>query len=183
VTYRTAPYADAPGLGIRHDRAYWISQIQSSFTNPGDRDYADLDVKTYGCGGSERTFAANPPGAGTDPVPWESQSFSVSGSTPIAQQNRLEATLANVSSFSVDGSLAGASLRPDAPLDYHVVTNGPAAITISGVRVLHFGAAGTYDGTDLPEPSGALGFAGSAVLLAGLQRPRSERLRANTSAA
>ena len=91
VTYRTAPYGDSPELGIRHDRAYWVSEIVSSFSDPGERDYADVDIKTYGCGGSERTFAEDLPGAGADPVPWESQSFSVSGSTPIAQQNRIEA--------------------------------------------------------------------------------------------
>ena len=111
VTYRTAPYADSPELGIRHDRAYWVSQIVTPFTSPAERDYGDVDVKTYGCGGSDRTFAADPPGAGTDPVAWESQSFSVSGSTPIAQQNRIEATLANVASFAVDGSIAGACRR------------------------------------------------------------------------
>jgi pimeloyl-ACP methyl ester carboxylesterase len=172
VTYRTAPWADSPELGIRHDRAYWISQILSSFSDPAERDYADVDIQTYGCGGSERTFAADLPGAGEDPVPWESQSFSVSGSTPIAQQNRIEATLANVESFAVDGSIAGACIRADEPLDYHVVTNGPTTITISGYRVLSFGEAGTYDGTELPEPSGSLGLAASAALLALLQRRR-----------
>jgi pimeloyl-ACP methyl ester carboxylesterase len=175
VTFRTAPYADgeSPVLGIRHDRAYWVSQIVSSFTPPyGERDYADVDVKTYGCGGAERTFAADPPGAGSDPVPWESQSFSVSGSTPIAQSNRIEATLANVSSFALDGSIGGACLRPDQPLDYHIVTNGPTTITVSGYRVLAFGAAGTYDGTDLPEPGATAGLAGGAGLLAALARRR-----------
>ena len=119
VTYRTAPYGESPELGIRHDRAYWVSQIRSSYSEPyGERDYADVDIKTYGCGGSERTFAADPPGAGSDPVPWESQSFSVSGSTPIEQQNRIEATLAHVSSLAADGSIGGACIRADQPLDY-----------------------------------------------------------------
>jgi hypothetical protein len=172
ITYRTAPYADSAQLGIRHDRAYWVSDIVSSFTNPAERDYGDVDVKTYGCGGSERTFAADPPGAGDDPVPWESQSFSVSGSTPIAQQNRIEATVSNVSSFAIDGSLGGACIAANQPLDYHVVTNGPTTITVSGYRELAFPAAGTYDGTDLPEPSGTLGLVSSAALLAALYRRR-----------
>ena len=136
VTYRTAPYGDSPELGIRHDRAYWVSEIVSSFSDPGERDYADVDIKTYGCGGSERTFAEDLPGAGPDPVPWESQSFSVSGSTPIAQQNRIEATLANVSSFAVDGTIAGACIDPETPLDYHVTPTDPSTITFSGYSLL-----------------------------------------------
>jgi hypothetical protein len=181
VTFRTAPYADSPGLGIRHDRAYWVSDIRSSFTEPyGERDYADVDIKTYGCGGSERTFVADPPGAGSDPVPWESQSFSVSGSTPIAQQNRIEATVSNVSSFAIDGSLGGACIAANQPLDYHVVTNGPTTITVSGYRELAFPAAGTYDGTDLPEPDEALGLTACAALLSALRRRRS---RASSAAA
>jgi pimeloyl-ACP methyl ester carboxylesterase len=169
VTFRTAPYADAPELGIRHDRAYWVSQIVSSFTDPGERDYADVDIKSYGCGGSERTFAADPPGAGDDPVPWESQSFSVSGSVPIAQQNRIEATLANVASLLVDVTSAGACIA-NAPIDYHVVTDGPATIALNDSRVLSFPAAGTYDGTFLPEPGSALGLGAGIALLAGLAR-------------
>jgi len=176
VTYRTAPYGESPELGIRHDRAYWVSQIRSSYSEPyGERDYADVDIKTYGCGGSERTFAADPPGAGSDPVPWESQSFSVGGATPNEQQNRIEATLAHVSSLAADGSIGGACIRADQPLDYHVVTDGATTITISDYRVLSFPAAGTYDGTDLPEPSSALGLAASSALLAVLYRRRARR--------
>jgi pimeloyl-ACP methyl ester carboxylesterase len=172
VTFRTAPYADSPELGIRHDRAYWVSDIVSSFDEPyGERDYADVDIKTYGCGGSERTFGADPPGAGDDPVPWESQSFSVTGSTPIAQQNRIEATLANVESLVVDVRNTGACIA-NAPVAYHVVTNGPTAIALNDGRELSFPAAGTYDGTFLPEPGATVGFAGGAGLLAALARRR-----------
>jgi pimeloyl-ACP methyl ester carboxylesterase len=175
VTYRTAPYADAPELGIRHDRAYWVSDIVSSFSEPyGERDYADVDIKSYGCGGSERTFVADPPGAGDDPVPWESQSFSVVGSTPIVQQNRIEATLANVTSLTVDVRATGACIA-NAPVAYHVVTNGPTAIALSDSRVLSFPAAGTYDGTYLPEPNQRLGLAAAALLAMLARRRRRER--------
>jgi pimeloyl-ACP methyl ester carboxylesterase len=170
VTYRTAPYGDSPELGIRHDRAYWVSEIVSRFANPGERDYADVDIKSYGCGGAERAFTSDAPGAGTDPVPWESQSISVSGSVPIVQQNRIEATLANVTSVAVDGSIGGACIRPDEPLAYHVVTDGPTAIAISDYRVLEFDTAGTYDGIDLPEPGAMAGLVGGAALLAMLAR-------------
>ncbi len=168
VTFRTEPWVDAPELGIRHDRAYWISQIRGAQT--GERDYVDIDIKTFGCGGAERTFAEDPAGVGTDPVPWESQSFSVSGSTPIPQQNRIEATLANVASFDVDGSVAGACIDPEAPLDYRVVTDGPTQITISGHRMLSLSGAGTHEGTLLPEPGVALGLGAGAALLAALRR-------------
>jgi hypothetical protein len=64
VTYRTAPYGDSPGLGIRHDRAYWVSDIVSLVRRSAERDYSDVDVKTFGCGGTERTFAEDLPGRG-----------------------------------------------------------------------------------------------------------------------
>src|SRR5262249_18842701 len=117
-----------------------------------------------------------PPGAGDDPVPWESQSFSVSGSTPIAQQNRIEATLANVTSLTVDVRNTGACIA-NAPVDYHVVTNGPTAIALNDSRVLSFPAAGTYDGTYLPEPSGVLGIIASSALLGGLRAMQPRRRR------
>jgi hypothetical protein len=77
-----------------------------------------------------------------------------------------------VSSFAVDGTIAGACIDPATPLDYHVETNSPTTITISGYRVLSFDAAGTYDGTLLPEPASALGLLSGAVLLAALRRRR-----------
>ena len=168
VTYRTEPWADAPELGIVHDRAYWISEITGVAT--GERDYADIDILTFGCGGEERTFVQDAPGADVDPVPWESQSFSVSGATPITPDNRIEATLANIDSFFVDGSIAGACLDPNLPLDYLVTTDGPAEIRLLGHHTISLPGAGTFSGSVLSEPSGALALAAGATLLVALQR-------------
>ena len=53
VTYRTAPYGDSPELGIRHDRAYWVSEIVSSFSDPRRarlrrRRHQDLRLRRLG---------------------------------------------------------------------------------------------------------------------------------------
>ncbi len=177
VTYRTAPFADSPELGIRHDRAYWISEIRSTYTDPEERDYADIDIKSFGCGGFERTFAENPPSVGIDPVPWEAQSFSVVGLTPIAPQNRIEATLGHVASFAIDASSGGACLDSQTPIDYSITTDGPAQITLSDSRVIELAGAGTHEGTLLPEPGAMPGLAGGGALLWALARRR-KRARA-----
>ena len=93
-----------------------------------------------------------------------------SNSTPIAQQNRIEATLANVTSFAIDGTIgARASTRPAARLSRrHRRSDDDHDL---GPSHAGFAAAGTYDGTICPSP-GPAGLAGGAALLAALARRR-----------
>jgi len=170
VTFRTEPWAEAPELGIRHDRAYWITDIEGVLT--GERDYVDVDVLSFGCGGEERLFAEDPPGAGPSPVPWTSTSISQTGTAPIAPQNRIEATLANVASLHVEGHTLGACLDPNQPLEYLVTTDGPTQISFTGHETIALPGAGTYESTSLPEPSGALALGAGGALLGALARRR-----------
>jgi predicted esterase len=140
VTYRTAPFLDDPAQGIVHDRAYWVSQIRPASKDP--TAYEDVDLTTYGCGGSVPTTETGT-GAGPDPVPWMSDFRRQTGLTALPQRAALEGSVRNVASLTVDASatcLTGA-------LAYKVVSDGPATIAFSDGRSLRFGGAGTHTGT------------------------------------
>jgi hypothetical protein len=162
---------DAPALGIRHDRAYWVHDIVGR--GAAEDEYFDVELTSWGCGGSlDQTAVTFPAQTGDDPVPWTSQEGAITGQTPLAQQNRIEGHLLDVASAGIDGSIGGACIDPATPLSYRITTDGPAQITISGYRQLQLPAAGTHEGVLLPEPSAAAGLAGGAALLAALARRR-----------
>jgi pimeloyl-ACP methyl ester carboxylesterase len=129
VLFTTAPFLDAPQYGIRHDRAYWVSELRG---RGGEGDYATVDLTTAGCGGSlpvlERT-----PGAGDDPVPWTSDDQHAASHTPLARQPKLEGTLTNVASATIDARracLAGAAVA------YDLTSDGPARLKLSDGRTI-----------------------------------------------
>jgi dienelactone hydrolase len=169
VRYRAEPWVDAPALGIRHDRAYWVHDIVGR--GAAEDEYFDVELTAFGCGGTlDQTTVAFPAATGDDPVPWTSQEGSVTGQTALPVQNRLEGQLRNVVSAGVDGTIAGACIDPAAPLTYRLTTDGPVAITVSGYRQLALPGAGTHEGVLLPEPSPGLGLAAGAALLCALGR-------------
>lgn len=138
VVFTTARFLDAPQYGIRHDRAYWVSDLRG---RGADTDYATVDLTTAGCGGSlpglERV-----PGAGEDPVPWTSDEQRVAGAEALARQSKLTGTLTNVTSLTVDtrrACLTGA-------LTYDITSDGPARLRLSDGRALEL-PAGRSQGT------------------------------------
>jgi dienelactone hydrolase len=122
VTFRTDRKLFYPDLGLVPDRAYWVSSIL-----PAAAGYADVDAVSLGCNGVDEPNTADVPGAGTDPVPWESNEVHVTGFTHRAAANRLELTLKNVASLHVD--LGRACLTGAA--DVHVTTDQPVTLTFS----------------------------------------------------
>ncbi len=165
VRYRAEPWVDAPALGIRHDRAYWLHDVVGR--GAAEDEYFDVELTAFGCGGSvDETAVAFPAASGDDPVPWTSQEGIVTGQTALPVENRIEGHLLNVVSAAVDGTIAGACIDPATPLAYRLTTDGPTQITITGYRELALPGAGTHEGVLLPEPSTALGLAAGAVLLA-----------------
>lgn len=138
ITYRTDESLAYADYGLRHDRAYWISEIRGR-----DEGYVDLDVKSLGCGLTEPVFEfGNDAGFGPAPLAWERQFRRVNGQTPLPKQNRMEAMLANVRSFSVD--LKAACLVPG-NLAYSIETDGPVEISFGG-RTLNLAGAGKHEG-------------------------------------
>jgi putative cell wall-binding protein len=145
VTYRTAEVLGNPDYGLRHDRAYWVSQIRGRETVEDHRDapdaYIDVDITTFGCGGAlpevELTGSA-----GVQPVPWVADEHEITGQRVLEQAPRFEATLGNVASLVIDVDEA---CLADA-VDYAVTTDGPSEIRLSDGRVVRLPDAGTHEG-------------------------------------
>ncbi len=94
-------------------------------------------------------------------------SLAVALAQPIAQQSRIEATLANVASLEIDTSdYTGACLASD-EIAYEIETDGPVQVGFSDGSVLAFPSAGTHTGT-LPEPGSLASLAAGAVLITAL---------------
>ena len=145
VTFRTDESFFAPEVGVQPDRAYWVSAIV-----PAGAGFADVDAVSLGCGDEEPVMTTTTE-TGTDPVPWIAQDIHPVGTTSRPASNRLELTLANVTSLSIargDPAAApgsrGSCLNADS-LSYHVTTDRPATVTLSDGRCLDL-AAGTSDG-------------------------------------
>ncbi len=147
VVFRTADVLGNADYDIRHDRAYWVSEIR-----PRGAGYADLDVTSFGCGGSVPTVESSV-GAGPLPVPWVSDANVVVGLEALDRTPVLDANLVNVASMTIDvdaSCLAGESVR------YRVVTDGATTVRLSDGREFALADAGEHDGVvavaAAPEP-------------------------------
>lgn len=126
VSFRSDASLAYPEYDIRHDRAYWISEIVAR-----DEGYADVDLTSLGCGLPQPAYVSGN-NAGTEPVPWVSQGRHAGEPLPVAAENRLSGMLANVSSLRID---AGEScLFPGTA--YSISSDGPATLWFSDDRVL-----------------------------------------------
>ena len=168
ITFRTDRRLYEPDLGLVPDRAYWVSAIV-----PAAAGAASVDAISLGCNGVDEPVVADVPGAGTDPVPWESNDVHVTGFTHRGAANRLELTLQNVSSLHVD--LERACLTDAA--DVHVTTDQPVTVTFSN------GETHTFEPETLARTGGApaelgpvlLGLAVGLRLVGGRRRGRRAR--------
>lgn len=109
VSYRTDPRIGNERLDIRHDKAYWVSQIRGVAN-----DFIDVQLHSLGCGKPDPVIldATN---AGSDPVPWIGSHKYVAEWTPVLAANQLSGSLSNVASLRID--MAGACLRPGLTFD------------------------------------------------------------------
>jgi hypothetical protein len=129
VTYRTDPSLAFPEYDLAHDRAYWVSEIAGR-----EEGYVDVDVLSAGGGGSTPTYeTGRDAGVGPAALPWVSDFRRIAGEEPLAQANRLDVTLGNVSGLTVD--VAEACLTP-AAVTYRVVTDGPSTLRLSDGRAV-----------------------------------------------
>lgn len=137
VTYRSDESLRYPEYDIRHDRAYWISDIVGR-----DAGFIDIDLTSNGCGGEIPVYATGN-NVGPDPVPWVSQFREQSGAESLAQANRIEGSLDNVASLNID--VTGACLSSGL-VEYDLTTDGPTIVNLSDGRSLSLGAAGGHQG-------------------------------------
>jgi pimeloyl-ACP methyl ester carboxylesterase len=144
VVYRTDGALAYPEYELRHDRAYWVSQVRPAKVDADYHDnvgFSDVDLTTSACGGALPVRTASN-SAGPTPVPWVSQEITTTGRTPLTG-DRLEGRLANVASLTVDAArtcLAGRDVT------YSLTTDGPATVALTDGRRIVLPAAGTHTG-------------------------------------
>jgi predicted esterase len=138
VTFRTAAFLDDPAHGIVHDSAYWVSDIRQR-----KAEYEDVDLTTYGCGGTVPVTETGT-SQGDDPLPWNSDFRKQTGLKALPKSNKLEGSLGNVASLTVDATATCLSRKAIA---YDIKTDGPATINFNDGRTLKFDAAGEHKGT------------------------------------
>jgi len=136
ISFRTDALLDAPQYGIRHDRAYWVSQLRGAHAGP-----LSVDLTSHGCGVDVPVLATGH-GAGLSPVPWVSIAQQPTGGRRLRAAQLLEGTLTGVGSATLD--LGGACLRPGAA--YRLTSNAAAELHLSDGRTVHL-PAGTTTGT------------------------------------
>jgi len=124
VTYVRYPAHDRPGLGLKADSAYWLSDIRAGGAA------GTIDATTSALGGSLPGTA--PIGPETvdgplGPVVLTGQRYALPGTRlPIA--NELTVTMDGVERATVDAARAG--LDPSAPLRVVADTEGPATLVL-----------------------------------------------------
>lgn len=140
ITYRTDESLRYPEYSIKHDRAYWIRDIQAR-----SEGFADVDVKSFGCGYPEsRLETGFEPGVGPVHYVWERTYRHATGAILMPTQNRIEVTLSNVASMTIER--AGACLHPGS-VSYSVITDGPATILLDNGPSVQLPEAGQYAGS------------------------------------
>lgn len=131
ITYKTNEAFAFPEYEIRHDKAYWLSNIKGR--EAGD---IEIDIESFACTRNTLQFE-NGQTLGNGPVPFI-QTFRRVLGMPVqaASENRFTANLNNVASVSIDN--AASCLQNGAA--YNVTSNGPVTLKFSNGRVLNLPA-------------------------------------------
>lgn len=157
VDYAFMPAADAPEFGLRHDHAYWLSQLRARETR-GDPQVAparaEISARSLAFGEGEpvtRPFTSSFPGPPFPAVVDGTEWTSIPG---IRAENALHLRLENLGSGVVSGDRA--RLRGDRVLTVKLASDGPARMRLalplpSGTRAERVGAA-----TSAPPPEVAV---------------------------
>ena len=133
VNYAFVPAADRPKLGLVHDHAYWVSDLEARDAS-GDADTdparAEIDARSLAFGeGDPPATKVTSAGGGASPP----QLNTVEGTawSPIpqaARENALDLSLENVSRSTVDG--ARARLRGGERLRVRVKSDGAGSVRL-----------------------------------------------------
>lgn len=127
ITYRFDPRFDYPEYAVKHDRAYWLSQLTSR-----DGLEAEVDLVANGCGGNEPTFTASQD-AGPSPVPWVGLYRLTTGQEPVAAASTLTGSLRNLAAGVID---AAAICAGSGALSYDITSDGAAQLRLSSGKVI-----------------------------------------------
>ncbi|MGH7899806.1 MAG: prolyl oligopeptidase family serine peptidase [Candidatus Binatia bacterium] len=140
ITYRTDESLEYPEYEIKHDRAYWISEIRGRGAG-----FVDTDITSFGCGGAVPVYTTgNRSGTGPGPLVWISEFRELAGSEQLEQANRLEGVLTNVASLEID---VGGACLAGAAVEYDLMTDGSTTVRLSDGRALTLSGAGPHHGS------------------------------------
>ena len=134
MTFRYVPDFDYPELGVRHDGAYWVTDIRTA----DGADEGLVDATSLADGYAEPS-AETYTRSGTRPLAYTARGLEWDdpGTEPRGPANTLELSLSGVESVTVWVEAAG--LDPTGELTVEVETDAPATVTLrsaSGTRTL-----------------------------------------------
>lgn len=139
VTFAYAPAADAPELGLVHDRAYWVSDVAladpavgvavSSLSEPIGKGVVDVESLARGIDDPASTRSN---GGGTTPLPYTEVRRTWGDAPEREAVNGFEIRLANVGAVTLD--LPRAGVRADRPIELRYTSDSPAAVTLVDER-------------------------------------------------
>ena len=145
VTFRYAPAADHPELGLRHNHAYWISDIEARKDAPpapggpamaaaaGTISAAYIDAVSHAFGRTDPTSAPTASGGVADVVPVRltfaevGREWSPPREAPV--RNQIDLSVTGVSQVTVDA--IGAGIDVDRPFTVSVTADAASTVAIA----------------------------------------------------
>ena len=131
VTFAYVPAADDVALGLVHDHGYWVSGVRLADETPGAvpaKGVVDAQSRGFGVGDPPSTAGADAGAFSAFTYVETNRTWGAPPVTPV--ENRLDATLTNVSAARLD--LARAALTPASELIVATNADAPAALALDG---------------------------------------------------
>ncbi|MDX1658087.1 MAG: hypothetical protein R3343_04640 [Nitriliruptorales bacterium] len=128
VTFSYLPATDVPELGLVHDHAYWVSDVELADTS-AELAEATVDAFSHGSGLGDPE-ATRVEGAGVDPLEYTMVGLEWGDPPSIAPQNLLDLGLTNVGSVRLD--LDRAALDPTEVLTLSITADSHGEVLLDG---------------------------------------------------
>ena len=158
VTFSYVPATDVAELGLVHDHAYWVSQLE---LGDGSAEVAKgtIDVFSHAFGvGDPASTPHTTPGVG--PLPYVEVGRTWGAAPAIPAANRLDVTLTNLAGATIDTPRAGIDECEDLSLVVH--SDGPSRLVLAGYRSPLSVTGAGFEAT--PEGPALLVAAGDSVI-------------------
>ena len=160
VTFAYVPRSDDAELGLVHDHAYWVSEVEVAAAAPGPVPEGVVDVRSRARGVGD-PVTEPVAGAGVAQLPYTVVGRAHGPAVPEVAENALELVLTDVAEVRLDAVRAGLALRT--PIRLRTTSTVDSAVLLAGAfpggtRVLLDGRAVdaevTSEGVRIPVRSG-----------------------------
>jgi hypothetical protein len=125
VTFRVMPAADYPELGLVHDHAYWVWDVDIRDEEAGDPATGLVDAESLAFGEGEPS-TEDVRGGGVSPLPHVERGVAWSEIPAAEATNALDLALTNIASATL--GLTRARIDPDETVTITVANDGPAEL-------------------------------------------------------